>query len=147
MAAILIGVLATFPSYYLLLWRARSSLDDSLDVFSAHGVGGISGSLLTGLFASTVWGAAVDGGIRQLGIQALAIAAALAFSGAGTFIVAKLVGFLVPLRANKAAEAQGLDVPMHGEEAYTDGEGAILIPVTSSPAAARVITQPAGGKA
>ena len=146
-SAILLGILATFPSYGVLLWRARSRLDDSLDVFGAHGIGGISGSLLTGVFASVAWGAGADGGLRQLGIQLLAVLVAVGFSALGSYLIAQLVGLVVPLRAAAPAEAQGLDVPMHGEEAYTDGEGAILIPVTSSPVAARALVRPAGGKA
>lgn len=129
-SALLMGAIAVFPSYYLLLWRARSSLDDSLDVFAAHGMGGISGALLTGLFVSTAWGGGVDGSLAQLGVQALAVGIAVAFSAVGTFVLAKLVSLFVPLRADEGLEAQGLDVTMHGEEAYTDGEGALLLPLT-----------------
>jgi len=128
-AALAIGALAALPSYLLMLWRARSRLDDALDVFAAHGVGGISGALLTGVFASRAWGAPVDGSLAQLGVQALAVACALGFSAVGTLAVAGLVGLLTPLRADPGIEAQGLDVGMHGEEAYTDGEGALLLPV------------------
>src|SRR6266516_2362152 len=75
-SALIIGVLATFPSYYALLWRARTRLDDALDVTAAHGVGGLMGALLTGVFAERAWGSPVDGLLfgnpRQLGIQALA---------------------------------------------------------------------------
>ncbi len=128
-AALAIGSLAALPSYLLMLWRARSRLDDALDVFAAHGMGGISGALLTGLFASRAWGAPVDGSLAQLSVQALAVACALGFSAVGTLAVAGLVGLLTPLRADSDTEAQGLDVGMHGEEAYTDGEGALLLPV------------------
>jgi len=126
--ALAIGALATFPSYLLLLWRARSGLDDALDVFAAHGVGGVSGALLTGLFVSRAWGAPVDGGLAQLGVQALAVVSAAAASAVGTFLIARAVGLVVPLRADTRAEAQGLDLAMHGEDAYSDGEGALLLP-------------------
>jgi Amt family ammonium transporter len=147
-SAILIGIIATFPSYYLLLWRARSSLDDSLDVFAAHGMGGISGALLTGVFASTLWGADVNGSLGQLLIQAAAVAMAIAFSAVMTFVIAKLVGLVVPLRADEKLESQGLDVPQHGEEGYSDGEGALLLPpkVTTTPVAAARRPSPLGGK-
>ncbi len=128
-AALVIGAVAAFPSYALMLWRARSRLDDALDVFAAHGVAGIVGALLTGLFADPAWGAPVHGSLAQLGVQALAVACAIGYSAVGTLIVATLVGRLLPLRADADAEAQGLDVGMHGEEAYTDGEGALLLPV------------------
>jgi Amt family ammonium transporter len=149
LSAILIGIVATFPSYALLTWRARSSLDDSLDVFAAHGMGGISGALLTGVFASTLWGADVNGSLGQLLIQAAAVGLAIVFSAAMTFLIAKVVGVFVPLRADEKRESQGLDVPQHGEEGYSDGEGALLLPpksVTSSVAAPRR-TSPAGGRA
>lgn len=146
-AAMLIGVLATFPSYYLMSWRASSGLDDSLDVFSAHGVGGIVGSLLTGVFASRAWGAPVDGGVDQLFVQLVAVAVAVVFSGIGSYLLARLIGSFLPLRADVAAEANGLDGPMHGEQAYTDGEGAVLIPVGSSHASARIVGRAVGGDA
>lgn len=135
LAALLIGMVATFPSYFLLNWRARSNLDDSLDVFSAHGVGGIVGSLLTGVFASTAWGAPADGSLRQVLIQLLAVVVAVAFSAAGTYLLARLIGLVLPLRADDVAEAHGLDLPMHGERAYADGEGAILAPLAQGQAA------------
>jgi Amt family ammonium transporter len=148
LAAIVIGIVATFPSYYLLLWRAKSSLDDSLDVFAAHGIGGMSGALLTGVFASTAWGADVDGSLRQFMIQAAAVGIAVAFSAIMTYLIAKVVGALVPLRADDRLEAQGLDVALHGEEGYTDGEGALLIPVAPGSAApASLGARPLGGKA
>jgi ammonium transporter, Amt family len=128
--ALAIGALATVPSYLLILWRARSRLDDALDVFSAHGIGGISGALLTGLFASKAWGAPVNGGLAQLGVQALAVVTAIGFSALGTLVIARVLAAFTPLRADADSEAQGLDVAMHGEEAYTDGEGALLMPVS-----------------
>jgi Amt family ammonium transporter len=148
-SAILIGIVATFPSYALLSWRARSGLDDSLDVFAAHGMGGISGALLTGVFASTLWGADVNGSLGQLLIQAAAVGLAIVFSAAMTFLIAKVVGVFVPLRADEKLESQGLDVPQHGEEGYSDGEGALLLPPRSatSPDAAPRRASPAGGRA
>ena len=147
-SALLMGAIATIPSYYLLLWRARSSLDDSLDVFAAHGMGGISGALLTGLFVSTAWGGSVDGSLSQLGIQAAAVGIAVLFSAVGTFVLAQLVSLVVPLRADEKLEAQGLDVTMHGEEAYTDGEGALLLPLTPKAGPQGVpAPQVAGGEA
>ncbi len=146
LAAILLGVIATFPSYYFLVWRGSSGLDDSLDVFGAHGLGGITGALLTGVFVSTAWGGGVNGSFSQFLTQLAAVAIAIVFSGVGSLVIAWVVSLITPLRAVESNEAQGLDGAMHGEEAYSDGEGALLIPVSTSKMAARVAGQPAGGK-
>ena len=131
MAALAIGAIAAFPSYYGLLWRARTRLDDSLDVVAAHGVGGTVGALLTGVLASRVWNGTTDGALfgnpRQLLVQAFACLAAIAYSGLMTFALLKLVGAVVPLRVDARDEGVGLDVSQHGEEAYARGEGAILV--------------------
>jgi Amt family ammonium transporter len=138
MAALAIGGLAAVPSHWAIRLRARTGLDDSLDVVAAHGLGGLSGALLTGVFARAAWGG-TDGllaGDAMLVVrQLLAIVVAAAFSAVATWALLKLVGLVVPLRATEAAERTGLDVPMHGEEAYTSGEGAILV-LPSEPAAA-----------
>src|SRR6202521_3397455 len=124
------GSAAPFPSYYAILYRSRTRLDDSLDVTAAHGVGGLVGALLTGVLASAVWGGKdglLTGDPAQLGRQAAAVGATLLYSGAASFALLKLIGVFVPLRAERRQEALGLDVPQHGEEAYTSGEGAILV--------------------
>jgi len=127
-SAIILGAIAAVPSYFALLYRATTRLDDSLDVVAAHGVGGIVGALLTGIFASKAWNAdGADGGIRQLGIQAIAILATLVYSAAGTFVIVKLLALVTSLRTDAREEGMGLDVTQHGEEAYSRGEGAILV--------------------
>ena len=131
MSAILLGAVAAFPSYYALLWRARTSLDDSLDVVAAHGVGGTVGALLTGVLAQKSWNGAADGLLfgnpRQVAIQAAAVASVALYSAAMTWGILKLVAAFAPLRATAREEGLGLDVTQHGEEAYTQGEGAILV--------------------
>jgi len=128
MSAILLGAVAAFPSYFALLYRARTRLDDSLDVVAAHGVGGIVGALLTGVLASKSWNAdGADGDAHQLGIQLIAVAATLAYSAVATFAIVKLLGFATALRTAPKDEGLGLDVTQHGEEAYSRGEGAILL--------------------
>jgi Amt family ammonium transporter len=131
MSSIFLGSLAAFPSYFAIIFRSRTRLDDSLDVVAAHGVGGTVGALLTGVFADKVWSGAgnglIGGNAGQIGIQALGIAAALFYSMAMTFILLKLIGLVVPLRATARDEALGLDVTDHGEEAYAEGDGAILV--------------------
>jgi Amt family ammonium transporter len=122
MNAILLGGIAAVPSYFGLVLRARTSLDDSLDVVAAHGVGGTVGALLTGVFADRALNGVADGALygnpAQLGIQAAAILAAVAYSGVVSFVLLKLIAVFVPLRASAVDEAEGLDITAHGEEAY-----------------------------
>jgi len=131
MSGLALGALAAFPSYYALLWRARTRLDDSLDVVAAHGLGGTVGALLTGVFAQKLWNGATDGALfgnpKQLGIQAVAVVASLVYSAALTWGLLKAIGAVAALRAAAPDEGLGLDVSQHGEEAYARGEGAILI--------------------
>jgi Amt family ammonium transporter len=127
MSAIILGGIAAIPSYFGLLYRAKTSLDDSLDVVAAHGLGGTVGALLTGVFAQKALNGVADGVLfgnpAQLGIQATAVAAAIVYSAVGSFILLKLVGVIIPLRAERRDETTGLDVSQHGEEAYVHAEG------------------------
>jgi len=131
LSALAIGALAAAPSYFALLWRARTRLDDSLDVVAAHGIGGATGALLTGVFADARWGSPTNGLLfgapAQLAVQLVAVLLALAWSVGATFVLLKLLGLLLPLRASLRDEGMGLDVSQHGEEAYAQDEGAILI--------------------
>ncbi len=130
-SGILVGAIAAAPSYFALLWRARTRLDDSLDVVSAHGVGGVVGALLTGVLAQKAWNGTADGAlfgnVAQLGVQTAAIVATILYSVVGTYVILKLVGVLASLRATAKDEGIGMDVTQHGEEAYSSGEGAILV--------------------
>jgi Amt family ammonium transporter len=127
MSALILGALAALPSYFGLIFRARTSLDDSLDVVAAHGVGGTVGALLTGVFAQKALNTVADGLLfgnpAQLGIQAVAVVAAIAYSGIGSFVLLKIIGLIVPLKAASPDEATGMDVSQHGEEAYVPAEG------------------------
>jgi Amt family ammonium transporter len=131
LSAIAIGGIAAAPSYYALLWRARTRLDDSLDVVAAHGVGGIIGALLTGVLAERSWNGVADGALfgngRQLLVQLAAVAATIAYSAIATLVILKVIAFASTLRATAREEGIGLDVTQHGEEAYSRGEGAILV--------------------
>ena len=122
MSAIALGGLAAFPSYFALLWRAKTSLDDSLDVVAAHGLGGTVGALLTGVFAQKALNGIADGMLfgnpAQLGIQAAAVAATLVYSGVVSFVLLKLVSVMIPLRVSSQDETAGMDLTQHGEEAY-----------------------------
>jgi Amt family ammonium transporter len=122
MSAIALGGLAAFPSYFGLIWRSKTGLDDSLDVVAAHGLGGTAGALLTGVFAQKALNGVADGLLfgnpGQLGIQAVAVAASIIYSGVMSFILLKVIGLVIPLRAVSQDETSGLDVTQHGEEAY-----------------------------
>ena len=131
MSAIALGAIAAVPSYFCLVLRARTSLDDSLDVVAAHGVGGTVGALLTGVFANKALNGVADGALFgnpwQLVIQATAIGATLAYSGVMSFALLKLIGAIMPLRASAADESVGLDLSQHGEEAYVHAEGSAAL--------------------
>ena len=122
MNAILLGGIAAIPSYLALMIRAKTSLDDSLDVVAAHGVGGTVGALLTGVFASKALNGVFDGALYgnpgQVMIQAAAVGTAIVYSGVVSFILLKVIGLVIPLRATESDESEGLDVSAHGEEAY-----------------------------
>jgi ammonium transporter, Amt family len=127
MSAIALGAIAAVPSYMGLIWRAKTQLDDSLDVVAAHGVGGTVGALLTGVFAQKALNGIADGlafgNPAQLGIQAVAVGAAILYSGVMSFVLLKAISLFIPLRASDSDEVTGLDLTNHGEEAYVHDEG------------------------
>lgn len=130
-AALAIGAIAAAPSYVALIMRARTKLDDSLDVVAAHGLGGATGALLTGVFADPAWSGGpaglLFGNAWQIVLQAGSILVVAAYSAVMTFGLLKALAVVMPLRNAGRVEGVGLDVTEHGEEAYTEGDGAILI--------------------
>jgi len=130
-SALLLGGIAAFPSYFAILYRAKTKLDDSLDVVAAHGVGGTVGALLTGVFAQKDWSGLPDGLLfgnpDQMRIQAIGVGAVIVYAALMTFVILKVMGAVMALRAEVGDEGLGMDVTQHGEEAYTSGEGAILV--------------------
>jgi Amt family ammonium transporter len=130
-AAIAIGMLGATASFSAIHLRHRTRLDDSLDVFACHGVGGIVGALLTGVFASkAVNPAGADGLLHGnpglVGVQALAVLATIAFAGVFSLGILGLVRVAMPLRVSAADELDGIDLGEHGEEAYAGGDLADL---------------------
>ena len=127
MNAIILGAIAAVPSYFGLVIRAKTNLDDSLDVVAAHGVGGTVGALLTGVFADKSLNGLFDGLLYgnpgQVVIQATAVGATMVYSGIVTFVLLKLVGAVFPLHADATEESEGLDQTQHGEEAYVHASG------------------------
>jgi len=127
MSALALGGLAAFPSYFAIQFRSKTSLDDSLDVVAAHGVGGTVGALLTGVFAEKALNGVADGVLfgnpRQLLIQGAAVLAAIVYSGTASFLLLKAIALVMPLRATTEEEASGLDISLHGEDAYLHDGG------------------------
>jgi ammonium transporter, Amt family len=126
-----LGVLAALPSYAIILWRPRTRVDETLDVLAAHGTAGFTGILFIGFVAQIAWNGKANGllygNAAQLGHQAIAALAGPAYAFAATFLLLRLIGWLMPLRATAHEEALGMDIVQHGEEAYATGEGAILL--------------------
>jgi Amt family ammonium transporter len=123
---VIIGLIAGAFCFWACTWlKLRLGYDDSLDVFGVHGVGGATGTLLTGVFAVAALSASPDtpggspglleGNARQLLIQLYAVLAILLWSGVVTYVWLKVVGFLVPLRVTQQNEIEGLDLTQHGE--------------------------------
>jgi Amt family ammonium transporter len=129
--AMALGALAALPSYAMIVWRPRTRLDETLDVLAAHGLAGLTGILFIGFVAQHSWNGVSNGLVyghaRQLGWQAIAALVGPAYAFTMTFVILKGIGLVTPLRALESQEALGMDVVEHGEEAYTSGEGAILV--------------------
>ncbi|HEU4939905.1 MAG TPA: ammonium transporter [Vicinamibacterales bacterium] len=127
MSALVLGGIAAIPSYFAIQIRAKTSLDDSLDVVAAHGVGGTVGALLTGIFAEKALNGVADGVLfgnpKQILVQGTAVLAAIVYSGVVSFVLLKAIALVVPLRATADEEATGLDISLHGEEAYLHAGG------------------------
>jgi Amt family ammonium transporter len=120
-AAIVIGMAAGATCYGAILLRERLKVDDALDVWAVHGVGGTLGAILTGVFALTAVGGAaglIDGNAGQVGKQFIAVASTWIYSGIVTFIILKVVDHFVGLRVEEAEETAGLDSSQHGEVAW-----------------------------
>jgi Amt family ammonium transporter len=120
-SAILIGFIAGAVCYGAILLRERLKVDDALDVWAVHGVGGTLGILLTGIFATTAVSASkglLEGNAGQVGTQLVAIAATWIYSAIATLIILKVVDLAVGLRVGEAEEEAGLDASQHGEVAW-----------------------------
>jgi Amt family ammonium transporter len=122
-ASILIGLGAGTFCYAAIQVTKRFKVDDALDVFGVHGIGGAWGALATGIFAAVAVnsGAAdglINGNPAQLGIQAIAVAASITYSAVMTFVILKLINLFVGLRVGENEEVLGLDASQHREAAY-----------------------------
>ncbi len=129
--AMVLGIVVAFPCYAVVAWRPRTRVDETLDVLAAHGIAGLTGIVFIGFAAQQSWNGVADGAfygdIGQLGSQLVAAAAAPAYAFGMTYVLLRVLGALMPLRGSASDEAIGMDIIHHGEEAYANGEGAILI--------------------
>jgi Amt family ammonium transporter len=124
LAGIPIGIIASILSYYVMLWRNKANkIDESLDVFACHGVGGLWGVLATGIFATVAVNPAgadglIAGNIIQLGKQLIGILAVAGFSFGMTWALASILKTTMKIRVREEEEIVGLDISQHGERAY-----------------------------
>ena len=120
--ALAIGLAAGGLCYSATLLRERLRIDDALDVFAVHGVGGVFGAVATGVFATTAINAAgaglIDGNPGQVLTQLLAVGATIAYAIVATFVIVKLVDVILGMRVSSHDEEMGLDLALHGEAAY-----------------------------
>jgi len=124
-ASIAIGILGGAVTYLAVYLRNRhlKHVDDSLDVWAGHGIGGLTGAILTGVFAEKAINSAGNNGLlfgnpHQLLVQILAVVAVGIYSFVATWIILKIVAVGVPLRVSSSDEEEGLDTSVHGEPAY-----------------------------
>ncbi|MFT7177092.1 MAG: Amt family ammonium transporter [Halioglobus sp.] len=126
-AAVVIGLTAGVVCYYATNFlKQKLKIDDSLDVFPVHGVGGVLGTILAGIFCSTQLGLFSGNGFSdgitsiggQLSVQATGVIATIAYTAIGTWIILKIGDVLVGLRVDDEQETQGLDLVLHDERGY-----------------------------
>lgn len=123
LAAIVVGALTSLACFFAVNLKAKLQFDDSLDTFPVHGVGGTIGAILTGIFATKAVNAAGNDGLLfgnpgQLVTQIIAVLIAWLIAAVGTFIILKVLGLFMDLRVTPQVEEEGLDIHLHGEEAY-----------------------------
>jgi Amt family ammonium transporter len=118
--ALVIGIAGGAACRQVVQWRTKMSIDDSLDAFGVHGVGGTVGALLTGVFATVGATGLIAGNAAQLWPQVVGVVATMAYAGVVSFILLKVIDAVIGLRIDEAAEFEGLDLSQHGEAGYTE---------------------------
>ena len=119
--ALVIGFAVGVLCYSATLLRSRLKIDDALDVFAVHGVGGTFGAVATGVFATAAINAypgLIDGNPGQVVTQVLAVGATIAYAVVATFVIVKVTGLVLGIRVKSDQEELGLDLAVHGEVAY-----------------------------
>jgi len=125
-ASPLIGIAAGLVCYYAVQFKNRMHWDDALDVWGVHGVGGVLGTILLGVFASkAINGAGADGlllgGSGFFLKQLVAVAGAVVYAFVFTYIMLIVINFVTPVKVHESVEKEGLDAALHGERAYDEG--------------------------
>jgi Amt family ammonium transporter len=115
--SIFIGTIASLVSNMAVNWKAKSTIDDTLDVFPCHGLGGIVGMFFTGVFAKEV--GLIYGTTNTFMVHMAALIGVSIFSLGGSFILFKITSFIIPLRVSEEQESIGLDFSQHGEGELT----------------------------
>ncbi|HET9451503.1 MAG TPA: ammonium transporter [Aggregicoccus sp.] len=113
--SLVVGLVASFVSHTAVHLKSRTGIDDTLDVFPCHGLGGVVGMVLTGVLAKDV--GLLSGNPRTFLMHLLALGLVSAFSLGGSYLLYRLVDRLVPLRVTRTEELEGLDLSQHGESA------------------------------
>jgi Amt family ammonium transporter len=121
--ALIIGLLAGVVCYMAILLKRPLGYDDSLDVFGIHGIGGMLGALLTGVFATTMFDPEATAGLLEgnpaaMLPQIIGVVATAAYAGVVTFIIVKVLEKTMGLRVEEDEEREGLDITLHGEQGY-----------------------------
>lgn len=114
--SIFIGFIASIVSNYAVHWKSKSDIDDTLDVFPCHGIGGITGMLLTAVFAKN--GGVITGSYTLLGYHLLGLVIVFAFTFFGSYLLLKLTNLISPLRVAPEHEWMGLDASQHRESVF-----------------------------
>ena len=112
-ASIFIGTLAALISNVAVTWKGKTSLDDSLDVFPCHGIGGMVGMICTGIFAKEV--GLINGKTETFFVHMLALVIVSVFTFGGSYLLYIITNKLLPMRVSKEEEIEGLDISQHGE--------------------------------
>jgi ammonium transporter, Amt family len=123
-ASIAIGTIASMGSYFAVHLKTRTNIDDTLDVFPCHGIGGIIGTLLTGVFARDV--GLLTGATATMIAQLIAVVVVTTFVLVGSYILYRITDLIIPLRVSKDQEYQGLDFTQHGESAISFADAAMF---------------------
>lgn len=114
-------VAAIISNFAVVIFRSKTSIDDTLDVFPCHGVGGITGMLLTAVFATEGGKGVITGDWNLLIQHLIALAIVLPFTFGGSFLLFKVTNLITPLRVDEEAELEGLDISQHDETIEIDG--------------------------
>jgi Amt family ammonium transporter len=137
MGAMAIGLISGPVCFFAVLGKAKFGYDDSLDAFGIHGVGGALGAVLTGVFASAVWNSPgkpedgteglLTGNAGIVGEQIFGVLASGLYAAGVTWVLLKVLDATIGLRVAEDTEREGLDVSLHGEEAYHSGQGTTAV--------------------